>query len=194
MKIIYLFRHSIPDKNSTLLNEYIPLSQEGENLAKELVNKLHVKLPIKVFSSTYVRARQTAEIITGDVITDTRLIERKIGNKDTFTKDLWAKQYINKDIKNDNGESFRMVQKRMTEAINDILLKMCDDESAIVVSHAAAICAYLQQYCKIRVIDIETKRRKIVFNNKTVLDGIIKTPSCFVLTFDDELTSVSYID
>lgn len=194
MKIIYLFRHSIPDKNSILLNEYIPLSQEGENLAKELVNKLHVKLPIKVFSSTYVRARQTAEIITGDVITDTRLIERKIGNKDTFTKDLWAKQYINKDIKNDNGESFRMVQKRMTEAINDILLKMCDDESAIVVSHAAAICAYLQQYCKIRVIDIETKRRKIVFNNKTVLDGIIKTPSCFVLTFDDELTSVSYID
>lgn len=141
-----------------------------------------------------VRAKQTAEIITGDVITDIRLIERKIGNKVTFTKDLWAKQYINKDIKNDNGKSFRMVQRRMNEVMNDILSKMCDDESVVVVSHAAAICAYLQQYCKINVIDIETKHREIIFNNKTVLDGIMQTSSCFVLTFDDELTSVSYID
>lgn len=194
MKIIYLFRHSIPDKNSTLLNECIPLSQDGVNLVKQLVNKIPIRLPIKVFSSTYVRAKQTAELITGDVITDIRLIERKIGNKVTFTKDLWAKQYINKDIKNDNGESFRMVQRRMNEVMNDILSKMCDDESVVVVSHAAAICAYLQQYCKINVIDIETKHRKIIFNNKTVLDGIMQTPSCFVLTFDDELTSVSYID
>lgn len=194
VKIIYLFRHSSPDKSSTLPNELIPLSQDGESLAMQLVNKIHVKLPIKVFSSTYVRARQTAEAITSDVITDTRLIERKIGNKDTFTIDLWARQYIDKDIKNDNGESFRMVQQRMNDVINDILSKMCDNESAIVVSHAAAICAYLQQYCEIIVTDVKTKRRKIIFNNKTVLDGIIQTPSCFVLAFDDEVVSVSYID
>ena len=194
MKRIYLFRHSDPDKNSTLQNEYIPLSQEGKDLAKQLVGKLLVTLPLKVFSSPYMRARQTAEAFSIDVITDARLIERKVGNKGTFTKDLWAKQYTDADAKNDNGESFRMVQWRMSEFMNALLAEMNDGESAFVVSHAAAICAYLQQYCEIQVTDIDTKHRRILFHNTTVLDGKIKTPSCFILTFDKELISVSYID
>lgn len=194
MKKIYLFRHSNPDKNSTLQNEYIPLSQEGKDLVKQLADKIHVNSPVRVFSSPFVRAKQTADTFSFDVITDERLIERKVGNPNTFTKDMWAKQYIDIDEKNDNGESFRMVQRRMREFMNDLLMKMEDGESAIVVSHAAAICAYLQQYCEIQVIDVDTKRRRIVFNNKTVLDGTIKTPSCFVLTFGKDLTAVSYID
>lgn len=194
MKKIYLFRHSNPDKNSTLQNEYIPLSQDGKDLAKQLVDKLHVASPVKVFSSPFIRAKQTADVFSFDVITDERLIERKVGNPNTFTKDLWAKQYTDIDAKNYNGESFRMVQQRMSEFMNDLLSKMDDGEFAIVVSHAAAICAYLQQYCEIRVTDVDTKRRSIVFRNKTVLDGTIKTPSCFVLAFDKDLTSISYID
>lgn len=90
MKKIYLFRHSNPDKTSTLQNEYIPLSQEGKDLAKQLVDKLPVTSPIKVFSSPFIRAKQTADTFSFDVITDARLIERKVGNKNTFTKDLWA--------------------------------------------------------------------------------------------------------
>lgn len=78
--------------------------------------------------------------------------------------------------------------------MNDLLTKMDDGESAIVVSHAAAICAYLQQYCEIQVTDVDSNQRHIVFRNKTVLDGTIKTPSCFVLTFSKDLTSISYID
>ena len=194
MKKIYLFRHSNPDKTSTLQNEYIPLSQEGKDLAKQLVDKLPVTSPIKVFSSPFIRAKQSADTCSFDVITDARLIERKVGNKNTFTKDLWAKQYTDIDAKNDSGESFRMVQWRMSEFMNDLLMKMDDGESAIVVSHAAAICAYLQQYCEIQVTDVDTKRRRIVFHNKTVLDGTIKTPSCFVLTFSKGLTAISYID
>ena len=184
----------MPDKNSTLQNDYIPLSQVGKDLAKQLVEKLPVNSTIKVFSSPYIRAKQTAEAFSFDVTTDAKLIERKIGNKGTFTKDLWAKQYTDMDAKNDNGESFRMVQWRMSEFMNDLLAEMDDGESAIVVSHAAAICAYLQQYCEIKVTDVDTKRRRIVFDNKTVLDGIINTPSCFVLTFGKDLTAISYID
>ena len=194
MKRIYLFRHSNPDRNSTLLNEYIPLSQEGKDLAKQLIDKLFVTSPLKVFTSPYIRAKQTAEAFSIDVITDVRLIERKVGNKDTFTKALWAKQYTDMDAKNDNGESFRMVQWRMSEFMNALLAEMDEGESAFVVSHAAAICAYLQQYCEVQVTDVDTKRRRILFRNTTVLDGKIKTPSCFVLTFDKELISVSYID
>ena len=130
MKKIYLFRHSNPDKTSTLQNEYIPLSQEGKDLAKQLVDKLPVTSPIKVFSSPFIRAKQTADTFSFDVITDARLIERKVGNKNTFTKDLWAKQYTDIDAKNDSGESFRMVQWRMSEFMNDLLMKM-DDLSLI---------------------------------------------------------------
>ena len=45
MKIVYLFRHSIPDKNSLLRNEYIPLSQDGKENTKYLINKIHIKVP-----------------------------------------------------------------------------------------------------------------------------------------------------
>ena len=110
MKKIYLFRHSNPDKTSTLQNEYIPLSQEGKDLAKQLVDKLPVTSPIKVFSSPFIRAKQTADTFSFDVITDARLIERKVGNKNTFTKDLWAKQYTDIDAKNDSGESSALPQ------------------------------------------------------------------------------------
>lgn len=194
MKIIYLFRHSKPDKHSALENAYIPLSQEGKVLAKQFVDKFPVTAPVQVFSSPYIRAKQTADAFSFDVITDVRLIERNIGTKDTFTKDLWAKQYTDIDAKNENGESFRMVQRRMREFMDDLLGKMNDGESAIVVSHAAAICAYLQLYCEIQVTDVDTKRRRIVFRHKTVMDGTIKTPSCFVLNYDNGLTDVSYID
>lgn len=194
MKTLYLFRHSTPDKHSTLSNEYIPLSPEGKRLTKQLINKLSIDAHIKVFSSTYTRAKQTAETISCNVIMDARLIERKVGNRETFTKDLWMNQYIDLDVKNDNGESFRMVQKRMNNSINDILAEMLDGESVAVVSHAAAICAYLQQYCIIKVTDVETKQRSIIFNNDIILDGIIHTPSCFKLTFDKDLLSLSYID
>lgn len=148
---------------------------------------------LRFFSSPYIRAKQTAEAFSVDVITDARLSERKIGDTDTFTKALWAKQYTDMDAKNDNGKSFRMVQRRMSEFMNALLAEMEEGESAFVVSHAAAICAYLQQYCEIQVTDVSTKRRRILFHNTTVLDGKIKTPSCFVLTFEKDLVSVSYI-
>lgn len=57
MKKIYLFRHSMPDRNSTLKNEYIPLSHEGENLIKQLFDKINITFHIKVYSSTYLRAK-----------------------------------------------------------------------------------------------------------------------------------------
>lgn len=194
MKTIYLFRHSKPDKFSTMENENIPLSLEGKTLIKNLMDKLSITSGIKVFSSPYTRAVQTAEIMSHKIILDTRLIERRIGNTETFTKELWMKQYVDLDVKNDNGESFKMVQKRMQSAMNDILIQLPDGESVAVVSHAAAICAYLQQYCEIKVTDADTKQRRITFNNEIIHDGIISAPSCFKLSFDKELLTISYTD
>ena len=194
MKTVLLFRHSVPDKKSKLENELIPLSSEGESLAKDLFDRLHISSDIRVFSSPYLRAKQTAKILSANIIEDERLIERKIGNKESFTKDLWVKQYEDLDAANKSGESFRIVRERLTEFMDEVIENIDEGETVIVVSHAAAICAYLQQYCKITVTDSENKYRRIIFKNKIVLDGRINCPSCFILDFDDEIKSVCYID
>ncbi len=82
----------------------------------------------------------------------------------------------------------------MTAAISDILTQTKDGEAAAVVSHAAAICAYLQQYCTITVTDAGKKLRRITFSGATVLNGPISTPSCFVLRFEDGvLSGIEYV-
>ena len=124
---------------------------------------------------------------------DERLQERRIGNKETFTKEIWASQYVDLDVKNKDGESFHEVQKRMDECISELLQTMSNGQCIAVVSHAAAICAYLLKYCTIEVVDAETKHRKITFQDKVVLDGQIEAPSCFRLDFDGELVSISYL-
>lgn len=40
MKTIYLVRHSEPLKDKTIPNEEIPLSKNGEKLAREMSNKI----------------------------------------------------------------------------------------------------------------------------------------------------------
>ena len=193
MKTIYLFRHSKTDKNSDLGNELLPLSQDGKRLMQKLAEKLPDIENAKVISSSFVRAKQSAEMICQNVLIDGRLQERKIGNIETFTKEIWESQYHDLDVKNINGESFRMVQKRMDECMIDILQSMSSGQCAAAVSHAAAICAYLFKFCTIEIVDAETKHRRIMFQNHTVLDGQIEAPSCFVLVFDKELVSISYI-
>lgn len=80
----------------------------------------------------------------------------------------------------------------MTSCINEILLDLRDGEEVVVVSHAAAICAYLLNFCTIRVLDAEHKLREITHNGKTVLAGSIDAPSCFTLYFDgDRLCDIS---
>lgn len=194
MKTVYLIRHSIPEKDQSIENENIPLSLEGKILAKNLFDKLSISSNCKIFSSPYLRARQTAEAFSSNIIIDDRLIERKIGDKSTFTKEIWTKQYLDLDAANKNGESFRMVRERMNKFMNTLIENMGDGETVIVVSHAAAICAYLQQFCEINVTDVDAKARHIIFHDKTVLDGKINTPSCFILNFDEALVSISYIE
>lgn len=194
MKTVYLMRHSIPEKDQSIENENIPLSLEGKILAKNIFDKLSISSNCKIYSSPYLRAKQTAEAFSSNIIIDDRLIERKIGDKSTFTKEIWTKQYSDLDAANKNGESFRMVRERMNKFMNTLIENMGDGETVIVVSHAAAICAYLQQFCEIKVTDIDTKARHIIFHDKTVLDVKVNTPSCFILHFDEVLESISYAE
>lgn len=194
MKTILFIRHSIPEK-SNVKTEDLPLSKEGIIQAKQFF-----QLPIfhqvnYVYSSTYLRAYQTAQVLSNDIIQDDRLIERLIGDKKTADKKQWRMQYDNHDYKNKNGESLNEVKQRMSACIQDILMNMKDNEISIVVSHATSICSYLLNVCDIQVTDEKDKIRKIVFKDKLVLEGRIQKPSCFIIQYDcDEIIDISYME
>ena len=190
MKTIILVRHSIPEKVN-IENENIPLSKEGIEKAKEFLKFNFDSL----YSSPYLRAYQTAHVLSQEIIQDERLIERLIGDKDTADKKQWKMQYDNHDYKNKNGESLNEVKQRMSACIQDILMNMKENETSIVVSHATSICSYLLNACDIQVTSEKDKIRRIVFKDKVVLEGRIQKPSCFIIHYDhDEIIDISYME
>ncbi len=190
MKTIYLIRHSKPNKKK-FIGEDISLSQEGFMKAKEFSNKLKNK--ITCYSSTLLRAKQTAEILSNNVITDERLIERIVGNE-KFSKEDWEKQYIDIYYKKENGESFFEVGNRIEEVIIEILNNMNDNEEVYVVSHAAAICSYLIKYCDVLVTNVDLKEREIRFNNKIIMSGKFYTPSAFKISYmENKIIDIKYL-
>lgn len=191
MKTIILVRHSIPQKLH-IENKDIPLSKEGIEKAKELLSFNHVDY---LYSSTYLRAYQTAQVLSHKIIKDERLIERLIGDEETADKKQWKMQYDNHDYKNKNGESLNEVKQRMSACIQDILTNMNDHETSIVVSHATSICSYLLNVCDIQVTNEKDKIRKIIFKDKVVLEGRIQKPSCFIIQYDNnEIVDIVYIE
>lgn len=151
--------------------------------------------PADVYSSPYLRAVQTAEAFGMKVSVDDRLHERTIGRPEAFTKDLWELPYHDRALKLAGGESFLEAGRRMRLAMTDILSGLRNGQSAVVVSHAAAICAYLMEFasCEVTVMDADTKSRKVVFHGKKIHEGPIPAPSYFVMMFEDgELADLDY--
>ena len=140
------------------------------------------------------RADETAEIMFGAHRGDKRLRERECG--EVFEKSDWIKQYEDIMYKTNGGESFREVGERVSLSIADVLFELDEGESAAVVTHAAAICAYLISIgADIAVTDAEEKNRRITFGGEQVHDGSIKTPSAFIISFDDgKAAKVAYIE
>ena len=83
----------------------------------------------------------------------------------------------------------------MSLAVHEIISMMKDGDTVAIVSHAAAICAFLLNWCSIEVMDEQKKVRKITHNGSVVLSGKIATPSAFILAFEDEhLCGIRYTD
>lgn len=59
----------------------------------------------------------------------------------------------------------------MTAALREIMAATLEGGTAAVVSHAAAICAFLLNWCSIEVVDEQKKVRKIQHSETVVLDG-----------------------
>ena len=185
MKTILLMRHSTPDKTKTTENAQVPLSAEGIVRAKTFFKNDIFQNIHHIYASPYLRAMQTAYLFSSVVTPDERLIERKTGDALPGDESFWKRQYEDYDFKAPNGESFNAVRMRMTNCMHNILTRMNEEETVLIVSHAAAICCYLMNFCSIEVLDEKQKNRKITFQNKIVLEGKMHTPSCFILRFEN---------
>ena len=104
--IVYLIRHSEPTPmmnvniinckdNNQVLNEKRILSVSGEKRAEELSKKEELQNIDSVYSSSYVRALETAKYIALENNTkiniDERLNERKIGDLKGITNEEFEK-------------------------------------------------------------------------------------------------------
>ena len=196
MTTIYLIRHSKPMKvnntfnkdNLQLQNEKSSLSIEGEQIAKEKLNKKEFDDIDIIFSSNYVRTIQTAKYLSEknsaeiNVISD--LGERKFGldSWDELPDNFERKQFLDENYKLNNGENQNEVRNRMYSAIMKILNEYPNKRIAIV-SHATAISYLLKKWCDVNIID---DKLRYSFKNEIVLDGYFNYCETFRLVFDDE--------
>ena len=195
MKNVILIRHSETIKDRTIPTAELPLSKQGHIKAQELFSFDIFRSVDAVYTSPYRRAYVTAEKLSKHLNIDDRLRERELGNPDTLNEKFWSCQYEDHNYKNVKGESLNDVKERMTIAIHEIVSTMQDGNTVAIVSHAAAICAFLLNWCTIEVTDKEKKLRKITYQNAVVMNGIIATPSAFILEFKNEqIYRITYIN
>ncbi len=196
MTTIYLIRHSKPMKvnntfnkdNLQLQNEKSSLSIEGEQIAKDKLNKKEFDGIDIIFSSNYVRTIQTAKYLSEknnaeiNVISD--LGERKFGidSWDELPDNFERKQFLDENYKLNNGENQKEVKDRMYSVIMKILNKYPNKRIAIV-SHGTAISYLLKKWCDVNIVD---DKLRYSFKNEIILDGYFNYCETFKLVFDDE--------
>lgn len=204
MTTVYLIRHSLQlrekgimnvEESDQLINEKIILSVEGEEKAKEISEIDELQNVDVIWSSSYVRAKQTAKYIAEknklDINIDSRLNERKLGdlndlkglgkNKQHF---FVEEQLLDDNLKNSLGESLIDVQKRMDSVISKIVLDN-KNKRIVIVSHGAALKFYLRKFCKLN------KDIKLEFNN-----GVLDFPSPCIIKLiinDDKVIDIKNI-
>ncbi len=194
MKTVILMRHSAVEKMPHIHPNDTPLSLRGEMLAERIFIHNELLKVCYVYASPYKRAYDTARMSGRQVISDSRLVEREWGDPTTMEASFWERQYLDHDFKNLNGESLNEVKARMTSFVNELLLKMHEGETAAIVSHAGAICAYLLNFCNVTVLNAQEKIREISFGGNVIHSGKFKTPSAFILKWEnDDLVDLRFL-
>ena len=179
MKMIFLVRHAEPLRLKNEPDSLWPLTAQGHQLA-EALRSIAVR---RVYSSPYRRALETAQHVAIQVIEDIRLRERTPGEAAPDMGDCWLRQYAEPDFKCPGGESFAEVGQRMAECIGDVLAGLDEGDSALVVSHAAAICAFLMRHGSIVVTDRASKMREITWRDSVIYAGNLPYLTGFCLTY-----------
>ena len=125
------------------LNDY-GLSKNGQQQAKGGIKASGLKASIRVFSSDFKRARESAEIVhqslgcKHEIIFDTRLRERYFGNfelgPDTHYADVWTADKNGHGNSEHNVESVQSVLQRALAVLFDIE-KQYHAETCLLIAH-----------------------------------------------------------
>jgi len=134
----------------------VPLTDLGRQQAHELAQRIAKRFaPARIITSTFLRARQTAEILAAELKLPVEVFEgiheRDLGSLkgDTYSKQLdVALQDQNYDPRKrwlwrpPEGESYDDVRQRVVPALEE-LRNRYPDEDLLVVSHGAVmLCAW----------------------------------------------------
>lgn len=183
MKTIYLLRHAEAQRQMEVPQEEWPLSPKGHEMATACMELPELRAAKIGYASPLLRAVQTAQHAGLPMTVDVRLAERRTGTETPQFGDCWLRQYEDGAFKCPDGESFDEVGQRMQECLDEILADLADEQAAIVVSHAAAICAYLKRHCDIRVTDRTAKTRSFTWRNEMLYTGNLPPLTGFRLDF-----------
>lgn len=194
MTIIYLTRHSIPDrtkvnKSGTDIeqNMSMELSDEGIKFARAFFKKDEFSGIKKVYTSSYTRAIETGKVFKDEIVIDNRFDERFAGKPDFVDEFLtknsyYYRQMIDENYKFPDGESRKDIESRMYSALENILNS--NDEKVLIISHGAAMTFLLMKFCNIEMTDIENRVRKIIYDDKVIFENNFNYLETFKLTFD----------
>ena len=198
MKNIYLIRHSAPfvdidnysDYENVLWDEYnknMILSVEGEENAKKLSNIKELQNVSEIYASNSFRAISTAKYISGanglKIKLDDRINEREFGVNylRELPVDFTKKSFENNNFKTEKGESLNELNMRFNSFINELV---CGEKNNVaIVIHGIIFLSYLQSVSS--SFEYDGKEFKILFKDKIILDGKLKSPDVFKLEFDD---------
>lgn len=198
MKNIYLIRHSAPfvdidnysDYENVLWDEYnknMILSVEGEENAKKLCSIKELQNISEVYASNSFRAISTAKYVSESnglkIKLDERINEREFGVNylRELPEEFTQKSFEDNDFKTKNGESLNELNKRFANFIEELLDG--DKNDVAVVIHGIIFLSYLQSISS--SFKYNGKEFKILFKDKIILDGKLKSPDVYKLVFDD---------
>ncbi len=147
---VYFVRHAQPD-HVWEDDRTRPLTDEGREDSKKVLEFLKDKKIYKFYCSPYVRSKDTiadaARYFGKEIATDERLREREAGRAGN-AQGMFQKRWADLEFHEDSGESIGMVQRRNIAALKDILKDCGDAEDIEIVigTHGTALSSILNYY------------------------------------------------
>lgn len=144
---VYFVRHAQPEYTWEY-DRTRPLTEEGKNDSKIVLDCLKNKEPDIFYCSPYKRSidtiADTAAFFGKEIFTDERLRERKCGIN-ANNHDMFEKRWADHDYHEENGESINMVQKRNIAALTEILAEN-RGKKIVIGTHGTALSTILNYY------------------------------------------------
>lgn len=173
--------------SKSVINEKAFLSVSGEKKAEELSKNKKLQGFAAIYSSSYIRALETAKYMALENNTiihiDDRFNERKVGDLAHMEiSEFHVLQAKNFDFKLPYGESLNEVKKRMQKALKE-LLNNEKGNKVLIVSHPIVITSLLSTWCEVGYnfdYDIILK-----YEDKTIIDSNFSFSNIVKLDFDE---------